>query len=327
MMQSKSLLSTLWSAALFCASAVNSAAQTDGYPSKHVTIITHVAAGSGPDVIARIVADRLAQAWGKQVTIINRQGAAGLIASQAAASAPPDGYTLYMPTVSALIISPEIQPKFPVNFEKDFTAIGMVGATPMVMAVAPSLAVNTLGELIALAKKRPGEILYAGNNRGSFPHLTGELLRSRAGIDLTFVSYPGAAGALKDIMGGNISMMIESPSALPGASEGGSIKAIAVTSKSRLPNFPNLPTVAETIPDFVAAGWFVLLAPAKTPNLVVRKINQDLNNILKQPAINERFATLGVYSRPMSSVETAEFIRAERQLWKPVIGAAGLATP
>jgi tripartite-type tricarboxylate transporter receptor subunit TctC len=296
----------------------------DVYPSKHVTIITHVAPGSGPDVISRVVADRLAQIWGRQATIINRQGAAGLIAGQAAAKAPPDGYTLFLPTISGLVISPEIQPKFPVDFERDFAPIGIVGVTPMMIAVAPALGVNTLAEFVALAKKRPGEILYAGTNRGSFPHLTGELIRSKAVIDIGFVSYPGATGALQDIMGGRIAMMIESPSALSDVIEQGVLKALAVTSAARLPNFPNVPTASETVPDFLAIGWFALLAPTGTPDEIVHKINQDLKDVLRDASVQQRFETLGVYARAMSASETSDFIRRERELWRPVIHGAGL---
>jgi len=320
------LLPALCSAVLFYGIA-DARGQTDTYPSKPVSIMTHVAAGSGPDVIARIVADRLSHVWGKQVTIINRQGAAGLIAAQAAANAPADGYTLYLPTVSGLIISPEIQPKFPVDLERAFRPVGHVGTTPMVITVSSKLGVGTLAELIALAKRRPGDILYAGNNRGSFPHLTGELLRSRAGIDLTFVSYPGAAAALKDLLGGSISMLIESPSALPGALDGGSIKALAVSAAARLPSFPDLPTVSETIPGFVATGWFVLLARTGMPDAVIQKVSRDLRNVLEQSDVREKFKALGVYAQPMSPTETAEFIDNERRLWRPVIQGAGLITP
>jgi tripartite-type tricarboxylate transporter receptor subunit TctC len=299
-------------------------AQTGGYPSRHVSIISQVAAGSGPDVVARVVADRLAHTWGKQVAIINRQGAAGLLAAQAAVAAPADGYTLFLPTVSGLIIAPEIQPKFPVDFERDFASIGIVGETPMVIAVSPALGVNTLAEFIALAKKKPGELTFAGNNRGSFPHLAGQLLQGRAEIQLTFVSYPGAAAALNDVMGGRIAMMVESPSALAGAISNGSLKPLAVSSAARLPNFPTLPTVAETLPGLVATGWFALLTPIGTPVPIIHKVSDDLRDVLLQPAVKERFATLGVDARPMSPAETAEFIRNERRLWKPVIERAGL---
>jgi tripartite-type tricarboxylate transporter receptor subunit TctC len=323
-MQPHTPVAALCSVALLCASSPG-VANPDGYPSRYVSIIIQTATGSGPDVIARLVAERLTHGWGQQVAIINRNGAAGLVAAQAAAAAQPDGYTLYMPTSTALVILPETQPKMPVNFERDFVPIGLVSQSPMIIAVSPTLGVNTLEQFIALAKKRPGEILYAANNRGSFPHLAGEFFRKRAGIELTFVPYPGAAAGLRDVMGGRVAMIVEGPSALFGALQAGSIKALAVTSTTRLPNFPDLPTVAETIPGFNVVAWFALMARAGTPDTIVRKVSQDLQAVLKQPAIKEKFETLGVYPQPTSSAEAAEFIRTERQLWKPVIRNVGLA--
>jgi tripartite-type tricarboxylate transporter receptor subunit TctC len=320
------LLSALCSVGMLGVSAVSSDGNAVEYPSRYVSIITQAAPGSGPDVIARIVADGLTHNWGRQVTIVNRNGAAGLVAAQAAAAAQPDGYTLYMPTSTALVILPETHAKLPVNFERDFVPIGLVGESPMIIAVSPALGVNTLEELIALAKKRPGEILYAANNRGSFPHLAGEFFRNQAGVEVAFVPYPGAAAGLNDIMGGRVSMIIEGPSALSGAVHAGSIKALAVTSTTRLPNFPDLRTVAETIPGFRVVAWFALMAPAATPNPIVRKVSQDLHIVLKQPALTEKFETLGVYPRSMSPADTAEFIRSEQRLWKPVIKEAGLAS-
>jgi tripartite-type tricarboxylate transporter receptor subunit TctC len=323
-MKQHALAGALCAIVLAVTVTTGAAANEDAYPSRHVSIIIQTAAGSGPDVIARIVADRLAQSWGQQVAIINRNGAAGLVAAQAAATAPADGYTLYMPTSTALVILPETQPKLPVNFDRDFVPIGLISQSPMIIAVSPALGVDTLAQFIALAKKRPGEIFYAANNRGSFPHLTGEFFRHRAGIDLTFVPYPGAAAALKDVMGKSISMMIEGPSALSGALQGGVIKALAVTSATRLPNFPDVPTVAETIPDFRVAAWFALMARAGTPHSIIQKVNLDLQAILDHPAVREKFAALGVYPLPKSPAETMEFIRSEQQLWKPVIKEAGL---
>jgi tripartite-type tricarboxylate transporter receptor subunit TctC len=322
-MTSRRAFSALCSAAAAICVA-GSVAVAETYPSRYVSVIIQTAPGSGPDVIARIVADRLSQRWGQQVTILNRNGAAGLIAAQAAAAAQPDGYTLYLPTSTALVILPVTQPGMPVNFERDFAPIGLVSESPMLIAVAPALGVNSLAELIALAKRRPGDILYAANNRGSFPHLAGEFFRSRAGIDLTFVPYPGAAAGLKDVMGGHISMIVEGPAALGGALQAGSIKALAVTSATRLREFPDLPTVAETIPGFQIVAWFALMARAGTPARVVHKISQDLQSVLKEPVVVERFAKLGVYPRLASPGETAEFIRSEQEALKPVIKDAGL---
>jgi tripartite-type tricarboxylate transporter receptor subunit TctC len=320
----KSLFSTFCSAAIVCVSVLTSPLNAEPYPSRYVSIIIQTAAGSGPDVIARIVADRLTHIWGHQVAIINRNGAAGVVAAQAAAAAQPDGYTLYMPTSTALVILPETQPKLPVDFERDFVPIGLISQSPMIVAVSPALGVDTLEQFVALARKQPGEILYAANNRGSFPHLAGEFFRKQADIQLTFVPYPGAAAALNDVMGGRISMIVEGPSALSGAIQGGSIKALAVTSATRLPNFPDLPTVAETMPGFRVVSWLALMAPAGTPDSILRKVSQDLQSVLEQPAIKDKFETLGVYPRPTSGVEAAEFIRSERQLWRPIIKGVGL---
>lgn len=321
----KWLFSTLCSAAIVCISVLASPLNAEPYPSRYVSIIIQTAAGSGPDVIARIIADRLTQIWGHQVTIINRNGAAGLIAAQAAAAAQPDGYTLYMPTSTALVILPETQSNLLVDFERDFVPIGLISQSPMIVAVSPALGVDTLEQFIALARKRPGEILYAANNRGSFPHLAGEFFRSQTDVQLTFVPYPGAAAGLNDVMGGRIPMIIEGPSALSGALQAGSIKALAVTSTARLPNFPDVPTVAETIPGFSVVAWFALMARAGTPESILRKVSQDLQSVLKQPAIKEKFEALGVYPRPTSPAEAAQFIRSERQLWRPVIKDVGLA--
>lgn len=323
-MNSLRAMSALCSITAAAIGAVSSIAAAETYPSRYVSVIIQTAPGSGPDVVARLIADRLGHRWSQQVVILNRNGAAGLVAAQAAAAAQPDGYTLYMPTSTALVILPVTQPKMPVNFEKDFVPIGLISESPMIIAVSPTLGVNTLEEFIALAKQRPGQLLYAANNRGSFPHLAGEFFRTRAGIDLTFVPYPGAAAGLQDVLGGRVSAIIEGPSALGGAIRQGSLKALAVTSEMRLREFPDLPTIAETISDFHVVAWFALMARTGTPDEIVHKVAQDLRAILEEPAVVEKFATLGVYPRPTSPAETAEFIRREQQAWKPIIKDAGL---
>ena len=250
-MEPQRLLSQLCFAAILCACAVlGRNADASEYPSQPVKIVTQGAAGSGPDVIARIIADHLGRTWEQQVVILNQAGAGGAIAARVAASAPADGYTLYMPAASTFVVLPETQTRLSVDLERDFVPIGLVAEQPMVIAVAAPLGINSLPELITSAQKRPEEILYAGTIRGGMPHLTGELLQSRTGARLTFVSYQGAPQALHDVLGGRVSVMVESMGALAGTLEGGGLKALAVASAKRLPNYPNLPTVAETIPDF-----------------------------------------------------------------------------
>jgi tripartite-type tricarboxylate transporter receptor subunit TctC len=316
--------SAIGSLCLLAFSALSgTAALGDDYPSKPVKIIMPSAAGNGPDVIGRIVAEHLTQLWGQQTLVINRPGAGGLLAAQAAVSAQPDGYTLLQAISSTLLILPALQ-KLPFDLERDLVPVGLVGEQPFVVAVAPSRGIKTLSELIALAQKRPAEIMYGAANRGSMPHLAGELFRTRAGIDVTFVPYPSTSQTLHDIMGGQIAMIVESVSALAGSIEGGSLTPLAVTSAKRLPELPDLPTVSEVIPRFGAAGWFALMAPAGTPDLIVQKLNRDLRTVLLQPDVQKQFAKLGTYGRGLSPTETGEFIHAERQLWKPIVDQIGL---
>jgi len=177
------------------------AAQAEDYPTRSVKLITQGAAASGPDVVARIVAEPLGRLWGQQVVILNHPGAGGSVAARQAASAAADGYTLYMPATSAFIVMPEMFPNLPFDLDRDFVRIGFVAEQPMVIAVSPSLGVNSLQDLIALAKARPGQILYAANARGTLPHLTAERFRKEAGIELRFVPYAGAAAGLQDLVG------------------------------------------------------------------------------------------------------------------------------
>jgi len=236
----------------------------------------------------------------------------------------PDGYTLYMPSSSALMVLPETHANLSFNFERDFVPIGMIGKQPMLIAVSPKLGVSTLAELIALAKKRPGEILYAGNTPGTVPTLTGEMLKQRAGIDMTFVPYPGAAAALKDLVGGQISIVIESGAGLTGAIQGGSVKLLAVASDKRVPQFPDVPTVAETLPGFEATGWFASLARAGTPDAIVQKVSRELRASLADAVLREHFAKLGTEPAPMSPPELRAFIEREKKSWIPVIRESGL---
>ena len=262
--------------------------------------------GNGPDVVLRIIADRLGGVWQEQPVVINRPGAGGLIAAEAAVAAEPDGYTLFDALTSTLLVLPVTQNR---SFDPNhaLVPIGRAGDQPFVIGVSPSLGVNTLPELIALAKSKPGKILYAAAQRGSMPHLASELLRSRAGIDIGFVPYPSTAQAVQDIVGGRISVIFEGMSALAGPIKAGWVKPIAVTSPERLPNFPNIPTAAETVSGYRASGWFVLMAPAGTPDAIVQKINRDLAASLDNPNFKKRSPSLARtcsrcrWRRPLSS--------------------------
>ena len=295
-------------------------AQTAGYPSKPVQIIADSSAGSTPDVALRFVADRLTQSWGQQILVVNRPGAGGSVAARAAAEAEPDGYTLYQPVLSTFVSLRPAAPNVPVHVPKDFLPVGFVTENPIFIAVAPSLGISTLPELIALAKKRPGEITYATTGVGRLTHLTGELLQHQAQIELLLVPYTGGpAHAISDVATGRVAMIIEGYSGIAGAARSGSVTLLAVGSAKRLPEFPNVPTVAETIPGFQATGWAVLVAPVGTPEAIIGKVSEGLRNVAVQPELNQQLATLGSYTNPMSPTEATAFIHQQQRMWQPVL--------
>ncbi len=319
-------------AALLCALIVSMAAalppaKAQSYPTGPVKIIVGVGAGSSADVVLRVVADHLARHWGQQVVVLNQPGAGGALAIRAAGSAPPDGATLYIALASNFVALPEMQASLPFDVARDFVPIGYIGEHPMVIAASPALGVSTLPELIALARKRPGELNIAAGNRGSILHFTAEWLRSASGIDATLVHYPGAPQALTDVLGGRVHAMVDAASGLAGAISSGSVKALAVASEQRLPTHHGLPTVAETLPGFMAMGWFALMAPPKTPEAIARKASDDLRTILERPELKQRFLDLGTYLRPMSPAELTGFIADQQRIWKPVIAETAARTP
>src|SRR5262245_9992702 len=295
-------------------------AHAQDYPDKPVRIITHSAAGGSPDALLRIVADKLSQMWGRQIVVLNHPGAGGAIAARTAAQAAPDGYTLYMPASSAFVTLSGLQANLPLEVPRDFLPVGFVGLQPFFLAVTKSLDVKTLPEFIALAKRRPGELSYAATGRGTLSHLTGEALQQMAGIKLLMVPYlGGTAQALNDVIGGRVPMVIDGYPPLAGALQAGAIKALAVGSTRRLPDFPDLATAAETLPGFNARGWFVLVAPVGTPEAIVRKLSDDLRLAITDSTIKTKLETTGNYPIPMTPSELLAFIHDEQQMWKPVL--------
>jgi tripartite-type tricarboxylate transporter receptor subunit TctC len=316
----RALLHLAACAAAFPVASRMACAQAQDYPAKPVRIITHSAAGGAPDAVLRIIADRLSQMWGRQALVLNNPGAGGAVAARTAATAAPDGYTLYMPASSAFVTLPGLQANLPLEMPRDFVPIGFVAEQPFFISVASSLGVTTLPEFIALAKKRPGEISYAATGRGTLSHLAGEALQVRAGIKMLMVPYlGGTAQALNDVIGGRVPLVIDGYPPLAGALQGGAIKALAVGSTRRLPDFPDLATAAETLPGFNARGWFVLVAPVGTPEAIVRKLSDDLRIVVTDPAIKAKLETTGNYPLSMTPTELLAFIHGEQQMWKPVL--------
>lgn len=296
-------------------------AQTETYPAKPVKLISDSAPGSHVDVTLRLFAERMSKVWGQQLIVLNHPGAGGAISARVAAEAAPDGYMLYMPATSVFLAVPGKAANLPLQLPRDFTPIGFFSENPMFIVASPKLGVSTLAELIALAKQRPREISYAVTGVGRLTHLTGELLQIRAGIELQTVPYTGgSAQALNDVIGGRVSLVIEGyGGALGGAIQSGTLKALAHAATERLPEFPDVPTVAETIPGVTAFGWQVLLAPVGTPDAIVTKVSETLRRVVSDPELRQVLAKRSSFTRALSPAETLAFIQAEQQKWKPAL--------
>jgi tripartite-type tricarboxylate transporter receptor subunit TctC len=295
-------------------------AQAANYPDKTVTIISDAGAGASPDVAMRIVAAKLSQMWGQQAVVVNHPGANGSIAARAASEAAPDGYTLYSPALSTFLALPTVAPNLPVKLPRDFLPIGFIADQPMFISVDPKSGITTLPQFIDRAKKAPGTLSIAVSGIGRMTHLTGLLLQQRAGIKLIPVPYNGGpSAALSDVASGRVNMIIEGYPGIIGAVNAGQVKLIAVASPQRLPEFPDLPTVAETIPGFAAAGWLLVAAPVGTPRPIIDKVSADLTKALNDPDVKKKLLATGSYAKPMTPEQTLAFVDKEQETWFPVL--------
>ncbi|MEA3026192.1 MAG: hypothetical protein QOF91_1477 [Alphaproteobacteria bacterium] len=309
----------LWFAAA-AAAVLALPAQAQDYPSKPVTLVTPAAAGNSPDVVTRLIADRLTQLWKQQVVVINRPGAGGLIAAQAAAALPKDGYSLYMTQASTWTVLPiQQEGKMPVDLQKAFVPVGMIGEQPIAVGVNKDVKANSVAELVALANKTPDGLLFAATNRGGQSHLTGELMRERGKVNMSFVHSAGAAVSVNDVIAGRIPIVFEGLAGLAPGTQGGGIRLLGVASEKRLPNLPDLPAINETIPGVVSSGWIVLMAPEGVPDAIVQKLNNDLRAVVADKDLQERFHVLGTYTRDLTPAQTGEFMRNEEKLWWPIV--------
>jgi tripartite-type tricarboxylate transporter receptor subunit TctC len=306
---------------LLCAAVVSTGmARAADYPTRPVKIIVQSPAGTAPDVVCRLLAEQFAILWGRQVLVLNQPGGGGTIAARAAVTAAPDGYTLFMPATSIFVSMPELYRDLSFDVSRDLAPIGFVGEQPLALAVTPSLGVNSLQQLIMMSREQPAKINLATIMPvGSLPNLAGELFLARSGAKITIVRYPGGAEAASDLLSGRVQMTIESLPGMAGLVSDGKLKILAFATPKRLPNFPDVPVVAELLPDFAAVGWFVLAAPAKTDAANISKLSRDLKTVLTQPEFQRRLLDLATYTRLMSPGETSKFIRGEQQIWKPVL--------
>jgi tripartite-type tricarboxylate transporter receptor subunit TctC len=309
-------------ALLLCAAPA--AAQT-GYPSQTVRILVGFTAGTSPDIVARVMAEKLAAAWGRPVVIENIGGAGGNIACNRVARAPPDGHTLVMCGNGSLVIAPSLYTKLPYDPIKDFVPITQVFVASNILVVHPSVPVNSIPELVALAKAEPGKLTYAHTGIGTSQHLAGELFKYMTHADIRPVAYRGTTAVLPDLLAGRLSMSFSNiANVLPLVREG-KLKGFAVSSRNRSGAAPDLPTMIEMgYPDFEVVPWFGLMAPAGTPKAITDKIYAESMKVLAQPDVRKQFATLGIDVIGGTPAEFAAVIPNETRQWAKLIKAMGI---
>jgi len=305
------------------------AAQAQSYPTRTITLTVTAAAGGVTDVVARALGQRLAEAWGQQVVIENKGGAAHVVGAQSVAKAAPDGYSLLVAEAGTFTINPTLygKGKLPYDEEKDFIPLTGIVRINQALLGHPSLPANDVRELIELARKRPGELTYGTAGIGSAPHMNMVLFESMAGVKLVPVHYRGAAPALTDVIAGHVNLMSVSVSLALPPFHTGQIKIFGIGSARRLPLAPDIPTVAENgLPGYEATTWFGLFATAGTPPAIVTKINAEVAKILADPQFREKFLAPQMFE-PMASSpwEFADYIRAQRRKWAKVIGEQKLS--
>ena len=302
-----------------------SVAAQQAYPSKPVHYVVAFTAGDAPDIVARLVGDRLSRMWGQQVVVENRLGAGGTIAGAFVASAPPDGYTLFHCNIASNAIATAQYAKLPYDGVRDFAPVSRIAMTPNVVVVHPSLPANSVSEFVAYARANPGKVSYGSSGVGASPHLSMELFKTIARIDVVHIPYKGANPAVTDLIGGQIPAMISNiPSVLQHVLSG-KVRALAVTGPKRMPQLPAVPTMIESgFPGFEVTSWYGMCAPVGTPTPILDKLHADLMKVLQMPEVLQRFNDVVVEAAPQSRDEFAAFIRAETTRWAKVVKDAGI---
>ncbi len=311
-------------AAPMIARAFTADAQT-AWPAKTVRFIVPFAPGGGTDTVSRLICDQLGRVFGQQFVVDNKGGAGGNIGTTELARATPDGYTIGLITVASHTLNPMLHSKLPYDPDRDIVGISRVATLANLLGVPQSLPVSTVAELIALCKKEPGKYSFASSGPGSSLHLSGELFKSMAGVDIIHVPYKGAGPAYNDLVAGTVQMMFANmPSMLPQV-RGGKLRGLGVTSALRSKVAPDIPTIAETLPGYVATSWYGVGAPAATPEPILAKLEAAIAEVLKRPEIQKRWADdLGLDMPPPGRAGFDAFLAEDRRLWAPVVKASGV---
>jgi len=310
-----------------CVLALAQPAATQTYPSRPVTIVAPYAAGGGADLIARLMAQKLSERLGQSFVVENRLGAGGVIAASSVAKATPDGYTLLVAASTQLAIQVTLHKTLPYDPATDFMPVALVASVPFVLIVNPSLPVHSVGELIALAKQKPGQLTFGSSGVGGPPHLFTELLKTMTGIEMTHIPYKGTAQAMTDVIAGHVPIIFSDLAPAIPQLKAGRLRALGISSAVRFAGMPEIPPLAEAgVPGFDAVSWLALVAPAATPREIVDKLHATVKQIMAEPAVQQRFVGLGnipLVSPPPD--ELRAYVKSEIVRWGKVVTQAGLA--
>jgi tripartite-type tricarboxylate transporter receptor subunit TctC len=298
--------------------ALSTAAAAQDYPAKPLRLIIPFPPGGSNDVVGRMIATHLGERLGKQVVVDNRSGAGGVIGTEIAANSPPDGYTLLVISI-AHSVNPWL---YRLNYDplKSFTPVGILASGPNVLAVNPALPVNSVKELVALAKQKPGDIQYASAGVGSFQHLGGELFKLEAGVDMLHVPFKGGGPAMIDVIGGHTKLVFSSLVQTTPHIKSGKLKALATGGAKRSPVLPDVPTVKEAgVPTYEAVNWWGIVAPAGTPQPIIEKVHKELTAVQASPEVQKQFSSEGAEIVQMSPAEFGAFMEKEMKKWERVV--------
>ncbi len=296
------------------------------YPAKPVRYIVPFPAGASPDIVGRLLADRLGRLWGQQVVVDNRSGAGGTIGAAISARAAPDGYTLFQCNIASNAIAASLYAKLPYDPQRDFAPISRIGTTASVLIVHPSMPATSIAEFIAYAKAHPGKVSYGSSAAGTSPQLAMELFKTLTRTDIVHIAYKGAPQAIADLIGGQVPAAISNIPALLPPLQSGRARALAVTSLKRASQLPAVPTMDESgLKGYEVTSWYGLCAPTGTPAPVLAKVHADLSKVLLAPDVQQRMTEMVIDAAPTSREDFAAFIRAETRRWAQVVKEAGLA--
>ena len=295
------------------------------WPTKTVRFICPFAPGGGTDTVSRLVCDRLSRRFGQQFVVDNKAGAGGNIGTSELAHAAPDGYTLGLISVASHTLNPMLYSRLPYDPDKDIVAISRLATLSNLLGVTPSLAANSVAELIALCRKEPGKYAFASSGPGTSLHLSGELFKAMAGVDIVHVPYKGAGPAYNDLISGVVQMMFANmPSMLPQV-RAGKLKGLGVTSAERVQVAPDIPTIAETVPGYVATSWYGVGAPTGTPEPILAALETAIGEALGDPDIRRRWSEdLGLDMPPVGRASFGQFLAEDRKAWAPAVKASGV---